>query len=301
MAELDPSILTDEEKAGAQPIAPPMDFSEPQGRNPDGSVPYAAARAAANAKMRAGGYNTNNIDYAQQVAPPSSIDAQITGAPDAKKGPSAPPIQPHEFSLQDYDPQTLKAAARAGGIDTAQLPDSYWQKMSDNYSSTIYPGELQKAQMFINATGIGHFMQGWEDGSPSDSISAEHLAHLSPETAESLKANAFFGANIQSRIIDKGQYIDKQSGNYNPPSSYKAGHVLGTLLAQPGNVAIPQGVKVAAQAALQGLAGAARTTSAWVAANPIAGKIITAAASGSAFGAAMKIFGSGGTPPIPPP
>jgi hypothetical protein len=299
MADLDPSTLTDEQKASAQPIPPPMDTSQPPGRGPDGQLPYAADRAAANAQMRKGAFNVNNINYSDQVKPQASVDAQITGAPDAQKGPSAPPIQPHEFSLQDYDPQTLKAAAKAGGIDTSLLPDSYWQKMSDKYSATIYPGELQKAQMYINASGIGHFMQGWEDGEPSDSIAPEHLARMFPGSAEEMKANAFFGANIQARIIDKGQFIDKQSGNYNPPTSYKAGHILGTMISQPGNVAIPQGAKMAAMAALQGLAGAARTTSAWIAANPIAGKILTAAASGSAFGAAMKIFGNGGGAPPP--
>jgi hypothetical protein len=189
----------------------------------------------------------------QGSAPPTApvrslqdVEAAITGAPNAQPVPKGPLLQPHQFNMTSYDDvEKLQQAARAGGIDTDKVPPEYWQYLKNKYAAANDPGVLGVAQHFIQATGIGHFMAGWDEGGPSDTIPASDMEKMNPRMAEMRKADQFFNQNIQSRIIEKGAYISNNGANYTPPDSYKYGKMVGSVMANPASAAgIPAGAKM---------------------------------------------------------
>jgi hypothetical protein len=285
--DIDPASLTDDEKANATPAKM---ISADTWKN------YSLNGGAPPNKEGATAFIVDSGDPKLQQAQQAVGQAGSTTPPDQPTQSDRPqgqaPLLPHEFDLKDHDPETLKAVAKDAGIDASKLPDSYFDELSNRYQHATDPDTLDKVSAWIKASGIGHFMHGM----PTPGDSPGYVAMLGPEAAEHVKADNFFNANIQSRIIDKGQYIDGQ-GNYNPPASYKAGQILG----DPRIVAGALIGGAASRGALLGLAGVARATSAYAAANPVAGTLLKALVHGTAIGAAMRLFGPSGSSPPPPP
>src|SRR5271166_3722326 len=328
-----------------QPLIQPGSDASQQGSS---VLPYADARAAANAKLRAGGYNVNldpgddddtplpgAADRAKRLAIAAatagtapagsvidapgasqaplrdimSLESAITGTPDTSpratvpgSGPTPAPIAPHQFFFDPSKPVTIDQVtkvATAGGLDVSKLPDGYLQSVVDRYTAARDPGILEGAKFFIQSSRIGHFMQGFNKAGSPDVLDPDIRRKIDPEQAESYKADMFFNQNIQARIIDGGRYINSQN-QYNPPKDYQAGDMIASALT-PTHVAMglagTVGAVVLARAGLAGLAGSVGLYERFAARSPAMAKLIGVLAQGTAFGAAVKMFGSGGSAP----
>lgn len=212
----------------------------------------------------------------------------------------APPITPYDVVLKDHNPETLEQAAIAAGINVTKLPQGYFENMSQHYDNIEKPSTLQAVRAWYDASGIGHFMQGFDDADRTkygqQTAWYDALDQGGVSSPDMRAADRFFNAHIQSRIIDGSQYIDG-NGNYNPPATYKAGKLLGSPSTAYGTLA--------AEGALTGLLGAARGTATFMMAHPAASAFLQQALKHTAMGAAMmygmKMAGGGGAAPPPAP
>jgi hypothetical protein len=197
--------------------------------------------------------------------------------------------------LKDHDPDTLMRAAQAAGIDVTKLPQGYFEDMSKHYDNIEKPSTLQAVRAWYDASGIGHFMQGYDDADTTKygrkTAWYDALDSAGASNPDKRDADRFFNAHIQARIIDGSQYIDA-NGNYNPPASYKAGKLLGQPSTGYGTLG--------GLAALTGLTGAVRGTLTFAMNHPAAGAVIYKAVTGTAMGAALiKYLTSGNAAPPP--
>jgi hypothetical protein len=111
--------------------------------------------------------------------------------------------------------------------------------------------------------------------------------------AEQRKAFQFFGANIMQRIIEEGKYIktspDGTSTAYVPPDEYKAGKVIGSVLANPGSVAgIPKMAQVGLAATMQGMGKVAQSFQQLAQTYPAAANLVAGVGKWGAIGFLWK-------------
>jgi hypothetical protein len=237
-------------------------------------------------------------DFSNVSSPP----AQTPPTQDSQDKKPAAYLDPHEFFLADHDPETLKEAATAGGIDVSKLPDSYWEGMSKHYDDVTDPKGLGAVQAWYKASGIGHFMNGIYAGTgglgrgTQDSVD-DYLASTNPQFAEQKKADQYFNANIQARIIDKGQYIDG-NGNYNPPATYTMGKQLNDK-ANAEIALVGLGGVAAGRAAASGLYSAAVGTFKFMEAHPAAANILNQSIKWTAIGKIVNGMLGRRSTPIP--
>jgi hypothetical protein len=214
----------------------------------------------------------------------------------AKQGPppaqSTAPLTPYEVGMKDYNPDTLRAVAKAAGIDTSKLPDSYFEGMSQHYDDIQKPSTLNNIRHWYQASGIGQFAAGM-DADGHDVLGVDSIPGGNRAAVAEIKATQFFNAHIQSRIIEDGKYIDG-NGNYNPPDSYKAGHAIGSLVANPSqNLA----AVAAARSAGLGAKMAVNGTLTYMAAHPAVGQVMGRTLKyGALYAVAKSLLGGGKVP-----
>jgi hypothetical protein len=228
------------------------------------------------------------------------VEGAITGAPMGKPV-KDPPILPHQFQMNTLTKESLQRAADAGGFDSTKVPKEYWPYIQEKYTAALDPNVAESVINWIKGTGVGHFMAGVDADGPQDTVPLSTLEKIHPGLAEMRKVDEFFNQNIQSRIIEKGQYVSADGLRYSPPASYKAGKILGTLITNPAaGAGMTKAAQMVGSTALAAGTKAAQTMGAFAAANPKAAQLVGELAKYSALGLIFKnVFGGGGAPPPP--
>jgi hypothetical protein len=255
-------------------------------------------------RQSSGGFMANG----QQAPPAALIDSQLQGTaqqPDpytmstlkgTKYGSTntgtssttssqAGDVTPYDIEIPPSpSAAALKKIANYAGMDTSKISQQFFDNLSQHYKDVEHPSTLGNIQQWAQASGLGHFMQGAEAGSPSDQpVMSDNMPG-----AQERKAAKFFDEHIQARIIDGGRYIDG-NGNYQPPDSYKLGSTLGSAITNPaGNLA----GQFATERAIATLKPAVNGTLAYMAAHPQVGPVLGKVLKYTAIGyAAKKILG----------
>jgi hypothetical protein len=238
----------------------------------------------------------------QPIRSLSEVDAGITGAP-SPTGQKQPPLLPHQPNISGSTIEGLQRAADRMGVDSSKIPKEYWPYLQQKYQAAYDPSTMDAVRNWVNATGVGRFMAGWDSQGPQDVVPPDTMAKIHPGIAEMQKADALFNQNIQARIVEKGKYISADGINYTPPDSdyYKVGRLIGSVMANPASAAgLPAVAKAAFGQAMTVGAKAAQTMGAFAAANPKAAQMVGELAKYSALGLLFKNFfgsGGGGAPP----
>jgi hypothetical protein len=290
------------------PASTPQDYPAPS--NDAMLRGLAVSRAAWDVKNPTANQSQADMGPQGSGTGPSSVPVLNSVYGSQPQGDTTQTQKPAPGSVSPYDVEipknpsaaALKKIAGNVGFDTSKISDSYWDNLSQHYSNVENPGTLRSLQQWIQASGLGHFMQGADAGSPTESPIMDGMPY-----AETKKADQFFNEHIQSRIIDGGKYIDG-NGNYQPPASYKTGSVLGSLITNPAGAAglLNSSALTAMSAtgkAMDTLKPAINGTMGYMAAHPAVAKVLQQSLKYSAIGYAINRLSGGKmfAAPIPIP